>query len=277
MDFKAKENLKRIEFFLGRMAKGKIVPFIPKPPPAKVQAVINKHKVKKAKKNKDIVAVSYIPPFTWDADLHPDRSKPLSNGYSFGAWLLKRGFKKLGNGAYSTIYAKDGQDRVIKVTAGSQDNWIDYIQWSASKGYCGSFAPRVYSWKKLPGRGGGSSEFSVSVVERLTSTICDAPKHDFRLVETLLYHAMTGHLLSQVYLDDMIPGSVEFFKDFKSQFPRGNDLYGKNMMIRSNGTFCLTDPVCGESTLKINRLRSADFTSVAPALRKFIFESYYRH
>ncbi len=263
MNFKEKEAKKNIGFFLAKWGRGKrLCPSNPKPVPPKVQAVIAKHKAKKEKKKDNLWNVEHL--HMLYGRPAGDPLKPLSNGYSFGAWLAKRGFKKLGSGAYSTIYGKDGQDRVIKVTAGSQDNWIDYIQWAAQKGYCGTLAPRVYSWKKFKIKDG---EFSVSVVERMAETIDQATKSDPYILQHLMWPAMQGHTLAQCYMEDIVPGSLKFFMDLKERFPGGHDLYGKNMMLRTNGTFCVTDPVCGRSTVTVNRLRSTDFTSVAPAIR----------
>lgn len=194
-----------------------------------------------------------------------DPAKPLNNGWSYGNWLEKRGFKLLGRGSYSRVYAKDGSEKVIKVTAGAQDDWIDYIQWAAKKGYCGTFAPRVYSWKKLYGRDG--TVYSVSVVERMHCTLSEDKAGDIRLVESLMYPAIgKKNLMAQVYMDDLIPGSVAFLSDLTSSFS-SNDIYGKNMMLRKDGSFCVTDPVCGQSTTTINRLRSRDFTSLGLSLR----------
>ena len=275
MKWKDKVVRKQIGLFIQRMAgpkKEEVKPVLlsfPKIPPLAAKPVKAKKPKGKVRNRPEVFEVC------WGVPLYkpqPNASKPLSNGYSFGAWLAKRGFKKLGSGAYSTIYGKDGQDRVIKVTAGSQDNWIDYIQWAASKGYCGTLAPRVYSWKKFKIEGG---EFSVSVVERMERTIDHANKSDPYLFNALLYPALNGHTLAQCYMEDIVPGSVKFFMDLKERFPGGHDLYGKNMMLRTNGTFCVTDPVCGKSEVKINRLRSTDFTSVAPAIRGFVIANYF--
>lgn len=272
MKWKDKVVRKQIGLFIQRMAgpkKEEVKPVLlsfPKIPPLAAKPV----KAKKVKPKGKVRNRSEVLELRWGVSTpqpHLDVSKPLSNGYNFGAWLTKRGFKRLGSGAYSTIYGKDGSDRVIKVTAGSQDNWIDYIQWSASKGYCGTLAPRVYSWKKFKIADG---EFSVSVVERMSETIDQATKSDPYILQHLMWPAMSGHTLAQCYMEDIVPGSLKFFMDLKERFPGGHDLYGKNMMLRKDGTFCVTDPVCGRSTIKVNRLRSADFTSVAPAIRGFV-------
>lgn len=196
---------------------------------------------------------------------------PFDSGQNFIRRLEKRGFKTLGTGAYSTVLAKDGSDRVIKVTRNSQDNWIDYIQWAAQKGYCGNLAPKVYSWKKFTKK----NTFSVAVVERMKEEV-RRTKHDAGLIEHLLYPARSGSLLAKVYMEDLLPGCVKFFDELIAEFD-ANDIYGKNMMIRHDGTFCVTDPVSGHQKTSANRLRTKDFTSLAPAIREILIESCYRH
>lgn len=197
-----------------------------------------------------------------------DAKKPLKSGKNFGAWLQNRGWKLLGHGAYSYVYGKDGCDKVIKVTDGQGDNWIDYIHWAAKNGYCGTFAPRVYSWKRL-------DKFSVAIVERLEKTVRHAEDHDFALMEHLLWPAMRGHTMAQLYIDDLAPGAAKFFEELKKELDPG-DLYGNNMMIRKDGSFCVTDPVCGRSKLKIRRLRTGDLSPV-PTHTRGSFESCYRY
>lgn len=194
----------------------------------------------------------------------------FESGHNFIEALKKRGYQQLGSGAYSTVLGKPGKDRVIKVTRSNQDDWIDYIQWAARKGYCGNFAPRVYSWKKFSKR----NTFSVSVVERMQKEVRHSGS-DYALIEHLLYPATSGITLAKVYLEDLMPGSVEFFKGLTETFA-ATDIYGKNMMIRPDGSFCVTDPVCGRQKTNTNRLRSRDFTSLAPAIRRF-YENCYSH
>lgn len=269
MEWKDKQVKGQIDFFLARWGRGKRhLPSNPKPAERVKKKEVQPKPMKKAKVLKQVQAFPLEE--LWGRP-KGNPAKPLSNGYNFGAWLHKRGFKVLGYGAYSTIYAKEGSDRVLKVTAGRQDNWIDYIQWAAKEGYCGNLAPRVYSWKKYKTECG---EFSVSVVERMKETINNAAKSDEYLIQTLLYPALSGHLLAQCYLEEIRPGSLEFFTKLHKTF-RASDLYGKNMMLRNDGSFCVTDPVCGRSEVKINRLRSRDLTSLAPAIRNYFIESSY--
>ena len=209
---------------------------------------------------------------TWDRHncMWVDRvAGTFNSGQGFINALKRRGYEQLGSGAYSTVLGKPGKDRVIKVTRSSQDNWIDYIQWAARKGYCGNFAPRVYSWKKFT----KGQTFSVSVVERMKEEVRHS-KTDYTLIEHLLYPAKCGNTMAKVYLEDLMPGSVKFFDELIKTFD-ASDIYGKNMMIRPDGSFCVTDPVCGHQKTNMNRLRSRDFTSLAPAIRGYLIASCY--
>lgn len=182
----------------------------------------------------------------------PRGTSVFTSSRLFANWLTKRGYKLLGSGAYSSVYAKEGQDRVIKVQHGN-DNWIDYCKWAAEKGFAGKFAPRVYSFKRF-------TNFAVAVMEKMDRTTNDK-KDDLALVESLLYPMARGNLMARLYLDDLVPGSVPFFDGLFTDFKDQLDLYGKNIMIRKDGSLCVTDPVCGRSKLtSVKRLRTGDLS-----------------
>lgn len=190
----------------------------------------------------------------------------FSSAGSFINALKKRGYKMLGSGAYSTVMAKDGSDRVIKVQRGN-DNWIDYIKWSAEKGYTGTLAPRVYSFKR-------HSNFAVAIVERMDRCTNDN-KDDLSLIDRLLGPAKHGNVMAKLFLDELSPGCLPFFDGLFTDFGDHLDLYGKNIMIRKDGSLCVTDPVCGRSNLtSVKRLRTGD---LSPAPIRIFFESSYRH
>lgn len=166
-------------------------------------------------------------------------------------WLCKKQFKILGQGFYTTVLGKPDSDRVIRVTR-SNDNWIDYVQWAAKNGYAGNFAPRVYSWKN-------HGTWSVSIAERMAGTV-DHDDEDYALLCSFYWRAIRGHVLSQLYMEDLAPGSTKFFKEMHDKFS-ASDICGRNIMVRKDGTFCLTDPVCGRIVTTSKRLRSADFSA----------------
>lgn len=185
--------------------------------------------------------------------------------------LRARGFERLGSGAYSTVMWKKGSDKVIKVSR-QLDNWIEYIDWAAKHGYAGNLAPRVYSWKK---HGEGESAWSVAVVEKMKETLTD-DKIDFQLMNYLPHVAMRGNLLAKVYMEDMAPGSVAFFEGLRKHH-YDSDIGRNNMMIRHDGSFCVTDPTCGRLTrlASVKRLRSGELSPTS--FMNWTYESSYRY
>jgi len=176
----------------------------------------------------------------------------FKSAYGFMDALTKRGYKVLGSGAYSTVYAKGDSDRVIKVQRGN-DNWIDYCKWAAEKGFSGGFAPKVYSFKRFNG-------FAVAVMERMDRNT-NNEKDELCLVERLLGPARRGNIMAKLFLEELAPQSSVFFDKLFATFDGHLDLYGKNIMIRKDGTLCVTDPVCGKSKLtSVKRLRTGDFS-----------------
>lgn len=190
-----------------------------------------------------------------------DNKSPFDNGYRFTAALEKKGYTILGQGNFSRVLAKKGSDKVIKVIC-SQDNWIDYVTWAAEKGYAGTFAPKVYSYKHIK-RG----NFSVAVVERMEKTLSQVKSsEDMDLVSNLVsYYGSMGNTMAGLFLDELAPGLAAFTKDLHTKFRHHLDLHNGNYMLRKDGTFCVTDPVYGASSNTHKRLKAGDFTSLAKA------------
>lgn len=264
------------------------------PPPVKAKPKANP-KPKKARVRRKAERVPRRP--AWNLEViqawNPksvEYKSPFESGYAFIHFLKKRGYKYLGSGAFSTVLGKENSDRVIKVTR-SNDNWIDYIQWAAKKGYCGGFAPRVYSYKEIKTKREGS--FFVSVVEKMEKTSSHLKvQEDNVLVSTLLGYHSRGNILAGCFLEELIPGIVSFETELRKEFSKPNedgercrlDYHGGNFMVRKDGSFVFTDPVCGDRKTTANRLKAKDFTtagfvpptSLANAIRGLI-ESSYRH
>lgn len=211
----------------------------------------------------------------WNAQPKADPKKPFLNGWSFGAKLVSRGYKKLGNGCFSTVYAKS-DDKVIKVTT-VLDPWIEYCVWAAEKGYAGKFAPKVYSYKKFKGKDG--NEFAVSVVERMEKGFYNVEaKEDAYCISALMWPACRGNKMAQLYLDDLSPGLPKFLLDFHEKFGKEHtDIGGNNMMLRKDGSFCLTDPLAGRPSADYKRLRSKDFMSFSKPLKELLIEGCFRY
>jgi len=80
---------------------------------------------------------------------------------------------------------------------------------------------------------------------------CSDQKHDMSLLYNLYYPANSGNTMAAVYMEDLCPGSYKFFNElYKNHF--SSDIGGKNMMVRKDGSFCVTDPTCVASRLKRN-------------------------
>jgi len=197
----------------------------------------------------------YIWDWKYPNGKRPISSNPFDNGYAFGKKLEKRGYKKLGTGHYSAVYAKPNSDRVVKVCHNENgDAWIDYCLWAAQKGYAGSLAPRVYSYKKI-------GKFYVAIIERMSY---DAYQHHIEMkyytVPFLLNQSLEGCSEAEMLLDVVLPGAKKFAQDLLDTFKYGTlDLHSGNIMFRKDGSICVTDPVCHRSTLKVTRLRASDF------------------
>jgi len=200
----------------------------------------------------------------WGTATEMPKTSPFKCPFNFIDKLEKRGYKVLGRGAYSTILGKEGSSRVIKVSR-SLDDWIDYVQWGAANGYAGNFVPRVYSWKRHERsmkdkhtEWCGTNDWSVAVVERMMDT-CSDQKHDMSLLYNLYYPASSGNTMAALYMDDLCPGSYQFFSELhKNHF--SSDIGGKNMMVRADGSFCVTDPTCGHIKTEKKRFRTGDFS-----------------
>lgn len=189
---------------------------------------------------------------------------PFKSAMGYIGWLQKKGWKHLGSGAYSSVYGKDGQDRVIKISR-TLDNWIDYVQWAVKNGYAGNLAPRVFSWKRFKGEQSpwGTNDWSVAVVERMDQTVRDNDyKSDRALVMQLTYPARRGNLMAQLYMEELMPGSVKFFKELADNGFSG-DVGGGNVMLRKDGTLCVTDPTCGDIRTTVKRLRTGELSPSA--------------
>jgi hypothetical protein len=79
------------------------------------------------------------------------------------------------------------------------------------------------------------------------------------------YYVEYDNLIAGVMLDDLVPGLPDFGKKLTEKYGR-LDLHGGNIMIRSNGTICVTDPVTegdDDTTVTYTRLKAGDFTSLA--------------
>lgn len=271
MNWKAKQRHLAEMCWKKRGHKEIMIP--PPPQPMKIMKICNPHRPDKG--FAQVVMEQFFPKAVktvglgpmieaqdrWGEQISVPKVSPFLCPFNFINKLEKRGYKVLGRGAYSTVLGKEGSERVIKVSR-SLDDWIDYVQWGAKNGYAGNFVPRVYSWKRHSNLtldwNGYPRDWSVAIVERMAETVHDN-KLDLSLLYNLYYPANSGNVMAQVYMEDLCPGSFKFFKEL-SENKFSSDIAGKNMMIRKDGSFCVTDPTCGNIKTDKKRLRSGELS-----------------
>lgn len=181
---------------------------------------------------------------------------------SFGNGLEKKGFKALGHGSFGSVYGKAGQDRVIKILHGENDGWLDYVTWANKKGYGGTFAPKLYSYKLVKTLGG---TFGIASMERLEKTISGMDPKDGRylLPSMFQYSVQYGNQKATDFLDTLQPGLAKFAVDFKEKFQHGYDLHRGNFMIRKDEQVVVTDPISLGSGFSNTRMKAKDFALAA--------------
>lgn len=190
------------------------------------------------------------------------KKSPFDDGYGFIEALKKRGFVELGSGAFSTVLGKPGKDRVIKVTR-RPDGWIDYIAWGAKTG--SPYVPKVFSYKKISGK---KKDFEVAIVERLEYTFCHAPSdHALKILPDLLYRSDDNPMAAR-FVEVLAPGLTNFMKGVYEHFGDSHslDLHNGNYMVRKDGSFVVTDPVCDGPKTEYKRLKAGDLSPVLPLI-----------
>lgn len=192
-----------------------------------------------------------------------EEKSPFKSSYAFRAKLAKKGFKHIGGGFYSAVYAHPTSDRVIKVNHGHKcDAWIDYVLWANQQGYGGKFAPKMYSYKHY-------GNFYVAIMERMEYTVADSEMTSEAPVAQTLFSLAATHEneKAKLLVDLLVPGLGEFSEKLRKTFPSERlDLHEHNIMYRKDGSICVTDPLCHESTLTVTRLRARDFLAPSPTL-----------
>lgn len=188
------------------------------------------------------------------------------SGQHFIEALCKRGYHVLGAGAYSTVLAKPGSNRVVKVCR-KADTWLDYVVWAAKAGHAGRMAPNVFSYRRF--NVGRPSEFYVAVMEKLEATIATvqySKPRDYHAYACLREFIERRQDRDGLEAEKVWPGAIAFGIAFRVEFTRGLDLHGNNWMVRKDGSLVCTDPLCDESkTTAPERMRSRDLAALRAA------------
>lgn len=230
---------------------------------------------KEAKKPEGQVALNALVFHKWGSSgnwirpgfIEKPTPKAFDSGRGFIEALTKRGWEILGRGHFSTVVAKKDSNKVLKVGKNliDQDGWIDYALWAARKGYAGTFAPKVYSFKRIKGY---KEDFTLSVVERLDRTIYGAHNAEQTVIPNVIdYFMHRDNPLAGRMLELASPGMTKFIQDLKSEFKGHFDLHSGNYMLRKDGSFVFSDPISGKKPKTGKRLRLTDFTAANDNLK----------
>lgn len=159
--------------------------------------------------------------------------------------LNDRGYRQLGSGYFSQVFAKPGQDKVIKVSAG--DAYPNYVRWLIEHGYAGTFGPKVYAFKRYEPEYGIA--YNVTVLERMKETVTDCDDKqtkqmckDIRFVMERIH----GHGADKEELLERCPVNWHQFIRDAAKAGMTDDLKTDNWMVRHDGSMALTDPISYE-------------------------------
>lgn len=155
----------------------------------------------------------------------------------------RKGYKRLGNGSYSTVLAKEGRKDCIKI--GTDSTWEPYIHWATKRGYAGTFAPRVYEFHQH------NNDIFTARMERLTVTLYKAKEDD---LSSTLSKACYG-TLPDAY-EERFPGLCEFTTSCRAAGFTG-DWSGSNWMLHE-GRLVLIDPQSGNRGSGARRWKARD-------------------
>jgi hypothetical protein len=183
--------------------------------------------------------------------------------YKFAAALERRGFRRLGSGWFAAVYHKPGSDKVIKVGS-CTDQWPQYIEWATRRGYGGTFAPRVTSFRSFKSDKGACFSFYVAVMEKLEMTVkraCDNYEEGaFGKAAIERHKSILNRPYSCCGRDVSFKGIEKVAAVDPTLKPFVLGLYGlishgmqfdahqENWMVRKDGSLVLTDPFGGSST-----------------------------
>lgn len=142
---------------------------------------------------------------------------------------LKSGYRCLGNGLYSCVYARRDADWCIKVGS-ANDGYLAYLQFAITNGWIGTHAPYIYSIKALDGG-------YIATMERLAMTfgqswgtpIWEHAKAQRRSIEW------------GKRLDALINEVANRYRGL------GPDYHEGNWMLRRSGELVLIDPLQGRT------------------------------
>lgn len=147
----------------------------------------------------------------------------------------------LGGGIHSQVY-KSRMGYATKVCQNA-DPWPEYVEWAAGLGYAGNLAPMVYSIRPIVGG-------YVATMELCKQTLATASGDLCQVAHLFEKYAYSGYPLDHkdlALLHKYLPGFEAFVASFRLRFGNNWDLGTRNMMLRFDGSICITDPIGGRS------------------------------
>jgi len=160
----------------------------------------------------------------------------FANARKFVAALQKKGFTRIGSGAYGTVLMHPKGDKVLKVVHRPEfDGWPHYVKWAKDAGYAGTFAPKVFAYKNI-------GSFAIASMEKLDATISDAGHKSDVYAKYSLFENSHENNLMMMLMDLAEPGLAKFSEDFHAKFKYANDMHQGNAMSRK-GQLVITDPL----------------------------------
>lgn len=178
----------------------------------------------------------------------------------------KRGWRRIGSGAYSVVLGHDKSDLVIKINR-RRDAWPEYVCWAKESGFAGTFAPNVHALKFY-----GEGEWYVAIMDRLDGTVSHLMGSNplASALSDLRYTIrpyLTGDVVSEdcsldsdelderiayvkhQYVCEKFPGLLDFCEDFSRKFDKVGHLddHLGNWMLKGSQVV-LTDPLADEAS-----------------------------
>ena len=189
-------------------------------------------------------------------------------------WLRKNGFKEIGTGLFSVVFAKPGHNRVVKISTTQDHCWVVFAQYAQSKTNNKHLPhiPWIRRYRADPLDMSLSEEFFITIIERLTPLSDQAISRitDPGVLLGLMHYAdldssteeSVDAALSKVGNsmndNDRIRAfyrhsALEKYKNHPfikaiiaiNNLPGGcsNDLHSGNLMVRKDGTVVIIDPL----------------------------------
>lgn len=193
-----------------------------------------------------------------DFDTHKPRhfNSAFRTPENYMAKLKKHGFRCIGSGAYSAVFAKGDSKRVIKVCRRADtDAYPMFAEWAHK--HPSPYLPVIHSFQRHERKGGEG--FYVVVLDRYKRTV-DSTSHrdgwqdatriiwDYARAEDEKPTALRTCIRQGVWT--ALPGMKEMIDAFKDEFEgiAHFDMHDGNWMVTETGQLVMIDPLSGATS-----------------------------